>query len=61
MELKGKIVDILLNELGFSKNDLEKVKAVLDNVEVKNVGGSTVVEIRLNKISVILENNKRVY
>ena len=61
MELKGKIVDILLNELGFSKNDLEKVKAVLDNVEVKNVGGSTVVEIRLNKISVILENSKRTY
>lgn len=61
MELKGKIVDILLNELGFTKADLEKVKAVLDNVEVKNVGGSTVVEIRLNKISVILENNKRVY
>lgn len=61
MELKGKIVDILLNELGFTKTDLEKVKAVLDNVEVKNVGGSTVVEIRLNKVSVILENNKRVY
>lgn len=61
MELKGKIVDILLNELGFTKNDLEKVKAVLDNVEVKNVGGSTTIEIRLNKISVILENNKRVY
>lgn len=61
MELKGKIVDILLNELGFTKNDLEKVKAVLDNVEVKNVGGSTMIEIRLNKISVILENNKRVY
>lgn len=61
MELKGKIVDILLNEFGFTKNDLEKVKAVLDNVEVKTVGGSTVVEIRLNKISVILENNKRLY
>lgn len=61
MELKGKIVDILLNELGFSKNDLEKVKAVLDNVEVKNVGGSTVIEIRLDKISIILENSKRVY
>lgn len=61
MELKGKIVDLLLNEFGFSKTDLEKVKAILDNVEVKTVNGATVIEVRLNKVSVILENNKRVY
>lgn len=61
MELKGKIVDLLLNELGFSQKDLDKVKAILDNVNVKTVGDTTIVEIRLNKISVILENDKDVY
>lgn len=61
MELKGKIVDLLLNELGFSQKDLDKVKAILDNINVKTVGDTTVVEIRLNKISVILENDKNVY
>ncbi len=61
MELKGKIVDLLLNELGFSQKDLDKVKAILDNVSVKTVGDTTIVEIRLNKISVILENDKDVY
>ena len=61
MELKDKILNFFLNEMGFTKGDLEKVKAVLDNVEVKTVNGHTIVEVRLNKISVILENNKRVY
>lgn len=61
MELKGKIVDLLLNELGFSQKDLDKVKAVLDNISVKTVGDTTIIEIRLNKISVVVENNKDVY
>lgn len=61
MELKDKILNFFLNEMGFTKGDLDKVKAVLDNVEVKTVNGHTIVEVRLNKISVILESNKRVY
>lgn len=61
MELKDKVKELLLNELGFSQKDLDKVKSILDNVTVKTVGDTTIVEIRLNKISVILENNKDVY
>ena len=61
MELKGKIVDLLLNELGFSPKDLDKIKTILDNINVKTVEDTTIVEIRLNKISVILENDKDVY
>lgn len=61
MELKGKIVDLLLNEFGFTKADLEKVKSILNNVEVKTVNGTTIIEVRLSKVQVILENNKKVY
>jgi hypothetical protein len=61
MELKGKIKELLLNELGFSQKDLDKVKSILDNINVKTVGDTTIIEIRLNKISVLLENNKDVY
>ncbi len=61
MELKGKIVDLLLNELGFSQKDLDKVKAILDNINVKKVEDTTIIEIKLNKVSVILENDKDVY
>ena len=61
MELKDKTVEFLLNQLGFSQKDLDKVKTILDNITVKTVGDSTVIEVRLNKVSVIVENNEDVY
>jgi hypothetical protein len=61
MELKDKTVEFLLNQLGFSQKDLDKVKTILDNINVKTVGDSTIIEVRLNKVSVIVENNKDVY
>ena len=61
MELKDKTVEFLLNQLGFSQKDLDKVKTILDNITVKTVGDSTVIEVKLNKVSVIVENNKDVY
>lgn len=61
MELKDKTVEFLLNQLGFSQKDLDKVKTILDNITVKTVGDSTIIEVRLNKVSVIVENNKDVY
>jgi hypothetical protein len=61
MELKGKVVEILLNELGFSKTDLDKVKVILDNVSVRTVDGKTFIDIRLNKITVVLESDKNEY
>lgn len=61
MELRGKIVDILLNELGFTKNDLDKLKTVMDNINVRTVDNKTFIDIRLNKISIILESDKNEY
>jgi hypothetical protein len=61
MEVKGKIVEILLNELGFSQRDLDKVRTVLDNVDVRTVDGKTFIDIRLNKITVVLESDKNEY
>jgi hypothetical protein len=61
MELKGRVVELLLNEFGFTPKDLEKVKAVLNNIEVKTVGNTTTIQVRMNKITVVMENNKDVY
>jgi hypothetical protein len=61
MEVKGKIVEILLNELGFSQRDLDKVRTVLDNIDVRTVDGKTFIDIRLNKITVVLESDKNEY
>jgi len=61
MELKDKLVEILLNQLNFSQSDLDKVKAVLDNINVRKVGDKTFIDIRLNKINVVLESDKNEY
>jgi predicted P-loop ATPase/GTPase len=61
MELKDKLVEILLNQLNFSQSDLDKVKAVLDNINVRKVGDKTFIDIRLNKITVVLESDKNEY
>lgn len=61
MESKGKAVDFLLSQLGFTQKDLDKVKTILDNITVTTVGDKTTVEVRTNKVTVILENNKDVY
>ena len=61
MELKDKLVEILLNQLNFSQSDLDKVKAVLDNINVRKVDDKTFIDIRLNKITVVLESDNNEY
>jgi len=58
MDLSDKLVEILLKQFNFSQSDLDKVKAVLDNINVKTVDGKTYIEIRTNKITVVLEGNQ---
>ena len=58
MGLNDKLVEILLHQFNFSQTDLDKVKAVLDNVSVKTVDGKTYIEIRVNKVTVVLEGNQ---
>ena len=41
MGLNDKLMEILLHQFNFSQSDLDKVKAVLDNINVKTVDGKT--------------------
>jgi len=58
MGLNDKIIEILLHQFKFSQSDLDKVKAILDNINVKTVDGKTYIEIRMNKVTVVLEGNQ---
>jgi hypothetical protein len=58
MALNDKLMEILLHQFNFSQTDLDKVKAVLDNINVKTVDGKTYIEIRVNKVTVVLEGNQ---
>jgi hypothetical protein len=58
MALNDKLMEILLHQFNFSQTDLDKVKAILDNINVKTVDGKTYIEIRVNKVTVVLEGNQ---
>jgi len=58
MGLNDKLMEILLHQFNFSQSDLDKVKAVLDNINVKTVDGKTYIEIRVNKVTVVLEGDQ---
>lgn len=58
---KEKIIAWLLNEFNLSQSDIDKVKGILDKIEIKTVNGQDIISIRLNKISIVLEGDKNVY
>lgn len=58
MGLNDKILQFLLNQLNLSQSDIDKVKAILDNINIKTVDGKTYIEIRLNKVTVVLEGDQ---
>ena len=58
MMLTEKVINLLLNELNLSRSDVEKFINLLNKVDIKTVDGKTFIDIRLNKISIILESDK---
>lgn len=56
-----KIIKWLLSEFNLSQSDIDKVKGILDKIDIKIVNGQTIISVRLNKISVILEGDENVY
>ena len=56
-----KIVKWLLSEFNLSQADIDKVKGILDKIDIKTVNGQTIISVRLNKISIILEGDEGVY
>ena len=49
------VVNNLLDYLGISKEQVDKVTKVVDNIEVTNEGKETFIDIKLKKIRITLE------
>jgi len=49
------VVNNLLDYLGISKEQVDKVAKVIDNIEVTNEGKETFIDIKLKKIRITLE------
>jgi len=56
----GGIVDNIINNVlskyNITPKDIEKVKSIVDKIEVSSVGDSTVVEINLKKIKIVIDS-----
>ena len=59
--ISDKIINWLLREFNLSKSDIDKVKGILDKIDVKTINGQTIISVRLNKVSVILEGDQNVH
>lgn len=55
MGILDSVVDKILKEYGITNEHINKVKQVLDFIEVKQDGDKTIVEITLKKISITLD------
>tara|TARA_B100001113_G_C21107810_1_gene621743 strand:+ start:408 stop:584 length:177 start_codon:yes stop_codon:yes gene_type:complete len=55
------ILDVFLNkifdELGIDGETVDKLKAIVDNVDVRKEGDKTYIEISMKKITVVLEKD----
>lgn len=55
MGILDSVVDKILKEYGITDEHINKVKQVLDFIDVKQDGDKTIVEITLKKISITLD------
>mgnify|MGYP001460720944 CR=1 FL=1 len=49
------IIDKILDRLGISEEMVEKVKTVVDNVDVQKYGDKTVISIDMQKITIVID------
>ena len=50
------VVNNILAKYNITPKDIDKVKSIVDKVEVSEVGNSTVIEINLKKIKIIVDS-----
>lgn len=49
-------IDGILKKYNISRKDIDKVKSIVDKVEVTQVGKSTVIEINLKKLKIVIDS-----
>jgi len=55
MGITSIILDAVMEELGITKEMVDKIKSMIDNVDIRKDGDQTVIEIKLNNIKVIID------
>jgi len=55
MGITSIILDSVMEELGITQEMVDKIKSVIDNVDIRKDGDQTIVEIKLNNIKIIID------
>lgn len=50
------IINNILAKYDITPKDIEKVKSIVDKVEVSHIGDSTIIEINLKKLKIVIDS-----
>ena len=50
------VINSILAKYDITPEDIDKVKSIVDKVEVTQVGSSTVIEINLKKLKIVIDS-----
>lgn len=57
MGILDMFLDKVLKELGINQETVDKLNAIVDNVDVRTEGNKTYIEVSMKKITVVLEKD----
>lgn len=55
MGLTDILINNIIDNLGIKKENIDKLQAIIDNIEVGSENGQTIIEINLKKVKIVIE------
>jgi len=55
MSLTSIVLKQVMEELGITKEMVDKIKSVIDNVDIQEYGEKTIIEIKMKNISIVID------
>jgi len=55
MGITSVIIDAVMEELGITEEMVDKIKSVIDNIDVQKYGDKTIIEIKTKNISIVID------
>tara|TARA_R110002072_G_scaffold23044_1_gene80109 strand:- start:16 stop:186 length:171 start_codon:yes stop_codon:yes gene_type:complete len=55
MGITSVIINAVMEELGITEEMVDKIKSVIDNVDVQQYNGKTVIQIKTKNITIVID------
>ena len=55
MGIESMIIQKVMDELGISQEMVDKVKGIIDNIDIQTYGDKTAIEISMKKITITID------